>query len=573
MSSPVEKIKDRLDVVDVVSSYIKLEKAGANYKARCPFHSEKSASFFVSPTRQSYHCFGCNKGGDLISFVQEIEGLDFVGALKVLADRAGIELGEFDAKIKKEDDGLYAVMTEATDFFASNLSSNEQAKKYLLDRGLSANSIKNFRIGWAENDWQSLSKHLIGKGFKSDDIIKAGLALPSRNKGAVGVQFYDRFRSRIMFPIFDSAGRTVAFSGRLFGLESNEGKYVNSPQTPLYDKSKILYGFDRAKVAIRREGFVVLVEGQMDLVMSHQAGIENAVAVSGTALTEYHLNIIKRLAPEIVMAFDRDMAGLSASKRAIDMALSMGFEVKAALLPKDMDPADLIKDDPESWRKAVKSSTNIIDFHLSVLGEMNYDSRALKLAVSKEVLPYVARLSNALDKAHFVSRVANFLSVTEDPIWEELNKIKPATDNRSKEARPTQSVVGFAGEKTKAEQTADRLFGIIFWLSEQESPPLSPDNLTASVREILEDEYMNWEQEAQENKNRLSLEAEVHYAGTNKLKEKVDDLLEDLKREKIKDRLNFLWSEIRKAESSGNHELLDRYLKECQTLTKLLNAE
>lgn len=571
MSSPVEKIKERLNIVDIVSSYIKLDKAGANYKARCPFHGEKTPSFFVSPARQNYHCFGCHKSGDLISFVQEIEGLDFVGAMKNLADKAGIELGEFENKNKQAEDKLYGVLAEATDYFASELSANKKATDYLIGRGLSQQTIKDFRLGFADADWQSLSKHLLGKGFSADDIIKAGLALPSKNQGTMGVPFYDRFRSRIMFPLFDSVGRPVAFSGRLFGVESNEGKYVNSPQTALYDKSKILYGFDRAKVAIRREGFAVLVEGQMDLVLSHQVGVENSVAVSGTALTEYHLNLIQRLTTNIVMAFDRDIAGLSASKRAIDMALSKGFEIKAAVIPTGLDPADLIKDNPESWKQSIASAKNIIDFYLAVLAEMNYDSRALKLAVSNEVLPYVARLSNALDRAHFVAKIANFLSVAENPVWEELAKIKISTggqpSNTAVEAKTNQRDI------SKTRQTANRIFGVIFWLSDKESPPLIPGALSTSLKEILEDDYGEWEKTAIADKDRLTLEAEVIYEGSSKLKESIAEALEDLKEEKVKERLTYLWGEIRKAESAGNHELLDRYLKECQTLTKLLNAQ
>lgn len=570
MSSPVEKIKERLDIVDVVASYIKLDKAGANYKARCPFHNEKTPSFFVSPTRQTYHCFGCNKGGDLVSFVQEIEGLDFLGAVKILGDRAGIEVGHFDQKEKEENDGLYRVLAEATDFWANNLADNQAGLDYLKKRGLTNETIKNFRVGFADNDWQSLSKHLLARGFSSEEIIGAGLALPSRNKNTVGVPFYDRFRSRIMFPIFDSAGRPVAFSGRIFGIESNEGKYVNSPQTKLYDKSKILYGFDRAKVAIRREGSAVLVEGQMDLILSHQAGVENAVAVSGTALSEYHLNIIKRLAPEIIMAFDRDIAGLAASKRAIDMALSTGFEVKAASLPKDEDPADLILKSPESWKETIALSSNIIDFYLSVIGDLGYDSRSLKLAVSREVLPYINRLSNALDQAHFVSKVANFLSVSEEPIWEELGKIKTPVESRGKEiSRSAPS--GADRERSRSKNMASDMFGLLFYLEEQSSPPLAPDFLRASLKEILEENYSIWENEFKTERDKLSFRAEVIYAGSEKVKDQVADILEQIKTELIRDKLNVLMSEIKKAESVGDHELLDRHLKECQTLTKLLN--
>lgn len=280
MSSTVEQIKSRLDVVEVIGTYVKLESAGTNLKARCPFHSEKTPSFFVSPSRQSFHCFGCGKGGDIVSFVEEIEGTDFAGALKTLADRAGIKITTFDRKKATEAELQFNILEKATQFFEARLKEEQEAIDYLKKRGLSGKTAKEFRVGYARDSWNSLHAFLRGEKFSDAQMEKVGLVV----RGDKG--YYDRFRGRIMFPIADISGRVIGFSGRLFGgEEENRGaKYVNTPATDLYDKSRVLYGFDKARLEIKREDACILVEGQMDLLMSHQAGAKNTVAVSGQLL-------------------------------------------------------------------------------------------------------------------------------------------------------------------------------------------------------------------------------------------------------------------------------------------------
>jgi DNA primase len=325
MSTPVEQIKARLSIVDVVGSYIKLDKAGSSFKALCPFHNEKSPSFNVSPSRDAYYCFGCNRGGDIFSFVEEIEGIEFVDALKLLADRAGVTLTHDIKENKSEREHLASLMEEATLFYERQLLQNTAVKAYLVDRGLTEETVRSFRIGFAPLEWRAVYDHLRSKHFSDAEIEKAGLVKPTEGK-----EPYDRFRGRVMFPIFDANGRVVAFSGRVFGEQKNKdgsdvAKYINSPETPLYDKSSIMFGYDRAKRAIRTQNFTILVEGQMDLIMSHQAGTENTVAVSGTALTEKHLTLLKRLSDNLVFAFDADEAGLRATARAFRLALALGM--------------------------------------------------------------------------------------------------------------------------------------------------------------------------------------------------------------------------------------------------------
>ena len=311
MKDNVSKIKDRLDVVDVISGYLKLQKAGMNFKARCPFHNEKTPSFVVSPERQVWHCFGCSKGGDIFSFIQDIEGVEFPEALRVLAAKAGIELDSFNPAIKDDKARLYEVCETATKFFEKQFHSNigKLALEYLKNRGVVDSTIQEFRLGFAPNDWNALGTFLKNCGYSENEIVEAGLAI-KRNDGS-GV--YDRFRSRITFPIFDLNGQVVGFTGRIFAessealaKEEGQAKYINTPQTRIYDKGRILYGLNKAKMDIKQTDRCVLVEGNMDALMSYQAGVKNVVASSGTALTLNHLTLLHRYTTNLDFCFDTD---------------------------------------------------------------------------------------------------------------------------------------------------------------------------------------------------------------------------------------------------------------------------
>src|SRR3989339_66129 len=379
MNSPVQQIKERLSIEEIVSSYIKLEKAGANLKAKCPFHNEKTPSFFVSPERGNYYCFGCGAKGDIFTFVEEFEGLDFKGALKILADRAGVSLAQYSREKEGGKEKLYKIMEEATKFFEKNLVADKSVSEYLKTRGLEDKTIKDFRIGFIKEDWRLLYSHLKEIGFTDEEIERAGL-VKRTEKG-----IYDRFRGRIIFPISDSIGRIIAFSGRIFsaqggsasgGEDSNyeQAKYLNSPDTPIFSKSAVLYGLDKAKESIRKNNFSVLVEGQMDLILWHQAGYKNTIASSGTALSDStmakenavsNLELVRRLSNNIVLAFDADRAGFNASNRAAKIALSLGMDVKVVSMPEGIDPADLIsKSGSSAWRQVIKDSKHIIEFLL-----------------------------------------------------------------------------------------------------------------------------------------------------------------------------------------------------------------
>jgi DNA primase len=420
MSSSVEQIKNKIDIVSLVSSYMKLERSGQNWKGKCPFHNEKTPSFFVSPDRGSYYCFGCQAKGDIFNFVQEFEGLDFVGALKVLADRAGVKLEYHDRNEQGETERLHSVMEKAVFFYQKKLSENPAVLKYLKSRGVENETIKKFRIGYAPDEWRSLSDHLISSGNKKQDLLAAGLVkVPEVSPEKI----YDTFRGRIMFPINDSSGRPIAFSGRTLSSDPKIPKYLNSPETILFNKSETLFGLDHAKKSIRIEDFSILVEGQMDLIMLHQIGFSNSVASSGTALTAEHLVKLRRLSNKIVMSFDGDSAGFKAADRSAKIALSLGMDLKLAFLPEGKDPADMALSDPEKLKESIRSAKHIIDFYTDSLLQKGLEPRALGSEIEKNVLPYVARLPSAIERDNFIRSISRKTFIREDALWKDLERV------------------------------------------------------------------------------------------------------------------------------------------------------
>jgi len=426
MSSEIEEIKSRLNIVDVIGSYIKLEKAGINYRACCPFHSEKTPSFFVSPSRQLWHCFGgCNDGGDIFKFVMKIEGIEFVDALKLLAQRAGVELKTFSPdweKAKTKRQTLFDLLEKATSFFIfqlENSKTGKEAKEYLLKRGMKEETIKDWRLGYAPTAWQGLTDYLIGQGFKREDIVEAGLAVQSS-------KLFDRFRGRIMFPIFDLNSQVIGFTGRIFGENKDEAKYLNTPNTLLYDKSKALYGMNKAKMEIRKNDACVLVEGNVDCIMSHQSGVKNCIAVSGTALTPIHLGIIKRYSSNLILAFDMDMAGNNATKKGIDMAINNNFGVKVIGMSSKKDPADIILEEgSESWKKIIQEAKPINHFYFDLaLKNKDINSIEDKKKIVSELLPIFKKIDNTIEQSYWIENLSNKLMIKEEDIRLEMDKVK-----------------------------------------------------------------------------------------------------------------------------------------------------
>ena len=568
MNSPVQKIKERLSIEEVVSSYIKLEKTGVNLKAKCPFHNEKTPSFFISPDRGTYYCFGCGASGDIFTFVEEFEGLDFKGALKLLADRAGVPLKAYSKEMKEaesEKEKLYRAMEKAEKFFISNLETKQI--EYLKSRGLSEKTIKDFGIGFAKDDWRTLYEHLKLTGFSDLEIERAGL-IKKTEKG-----YYDRFRNRIMFPMNDSSGRVIAFSGRITG--EGEPKYLNSPETPIFSKNAVLYGIDKAKDSIRKNNFSVLVEGQMDLILSHQAGYKNTIATSGTALSDStvskenvvsNLGLVRRLSENLVLAFAADKAGASATIRAGKIALSLGMDVKVVDMPDGVDPADLIgKTGSDAWREAIKNSKHVIEFLLSkVLKNYSNDTRKAGREIKGTILPFVNALESSIEKMHFIKKISDLSGISQNALQDDLKKIE-------QEFRYEKEEIKEAGESLTKMYRKDyierKLLGIALWqqsLADVGRPssgrPTSAIDFKA-IFEKLGEVYKKYEVVKQD----LIFEAEVFYTNNEKLENSITEMFLNLEEENINEELSKKMLELRQ---TSNEEIGKKILKEINELNK-----
>ncbi len=447
--SQIEEIKNKLNVLDVIGGYMKLTKTGINYRGICPFHSEKTPSFFVSPTRQMWHCFGCGSGFSIFDFVMKIEGVEFGDALRILANKAGVELKRENVQLRTERQRLYEICELATLFFEKQLESGvgKEVEEYLLKRGITKDSIKKWRLGYSPDTWNGLTDFLVGKDYKREEIIKAGLAIEKDGKSG---ESYDRFRGRIIFPVFDLNSQIVGFGGRVFKQQQETAKYINTPQTLLYDKSNLLYGLNNAKLAVRKQNQCVVTEGYTDVIMCHQAGFENTVAASGTALTSQHLNILKRYSENLVLAFDADIAGDTATKRGISSAQELGFNIKIiGNYLKDSDPADIVLKDSKQWEKYVSEARSIMDYYFdSALSSFDKNTPEGKKEIGKIVLPAIKHLQNKIEQSYWVQKLSETLNIKEEAITEELLKIKtdkiPFTNSRelvneSSLAKPSES--------------------------------------------------------------------------------------------------------------------------------------
>lgn len=588
MSSPVEQIKARLSTADVVGSYLKLVRAGSNFKAVCPFHSEKSPSFFVSPARDVWHCFGCGKGGDQFRFVMEIEGVDFREALHILASRAGVELRPENKEERDERARLFSLLEEMVKFYRAELELYPDVLIYLKNRGVTDASIRDFNLGFSPPEskgWRNGADHAKKNGYTELELEKVGLII--RKEGSS--TYYDRFRSRIMFPISDANGRVIGFSARIFLLPGSEprktadgselAKYINTPQTVLYDKSQVLYAFDKAKVAIRKENACIVVEGQMDAVMAHQAGTTHTVAVSGTALTMPQLQYIKRLCDRLLTSFDMDDAGQSATQRSIDLALDIGFDVKAIEVPGQKDPADLIKENPTHWLDQVAKAEHVILFFLEQ-GLRKWNARDIegKRNITKLVLPLIARVSQAVDKAHWVGKLASHLGVKEDAIWEDLRKLK--VEGRAGSAAPAREEPRIYDTKTRAELLEERILGILFMYAPAMSATLAAELFLGEANRVMLAAFAgsSGNKEAalaalpegiRSVADRLLFEAEMFVTPENADVELVS-CVQEWEREQVKVRLESLTRDIQRAEAVGALDEVARLARQFSDTSKNL---
>ncbi len=425
----VADIKNRLTIEQVVAPYVQLKRAGRSLKACCPFHQEKTPSFVVSPERQLAYCFGCNKGGDMFTFIQEIEGVDFKGAIEILADRAGLEMSEYkmaapvSQETKDHKQVLYGINDETSKFYQDLLRSSKEGKKslqYLENRGFTAATIQEFQVGLSPDSFEATYEHLVQKKCSKKDLLELGLVVA---KDTGGGRVYDRFRLRLMFPIWDAKGRVVGFGGRAL-KKGEQPKYLNSPESPIYHKSDVLYGFDKAKKAIREQDLAVVVEGYMDVMASHQAGIRNVVASSGTALTEAQIKLIKRFTHNVAFAFDTDSAGQDALKRAVELGQHFGLNMRVIQVPEGKDPDECIKQDPALWEKAVAAAPFYLDYYLELAGKQ-HDCSTLegKQKALKEFLPLLKK-AGSMERDHFIKQLGFLLKTDPKFVYDEYNSLK-----------------------------------------------------------------------------------------------------------------------------------------------------
>jgi len=582
--TPIEEIKSRLDIVELVRGYLKLEKSGQNWRAICPFHTEKTPSFFVSPSRQSWHCFGaCNEGGDVFSFLMKIERIDFPEALKILADRTGVRLPQQDPKFRTERNLLFEILERAATIFEKNLREARSPMQYLLDRGLAPETIKTFRLGWSLPSWRGLFDELVKYGYKPEMIERAGLIIKSQDQNAPG--YYDRFRGRIMFPLFDATGRVAGFTGRIFEQDSSSfgkdsgasppAKYVNTPESPVFQKGKMLYGYHLAKNAIAQSSSALLVEGQMDFLAAWQEGIKNVVATSGTALTEIQLSILKRLADNLVLGFDMDKAGDQATERSILVAASLGFNLQVLTLPEGKDISDFTKTHPGELGRLLENPRHLMEYYFAK-AKASYSAETVegRKKYVEYLMPRLKALGSPTERAYWVAELSKEINTPESVLEEELKRSTPFTEGvRFAEESPEEPAS--KPTKTRREMLAERALAFALKFKE-ERPALAAfveyfpdeykalaDSLAAGIKENPNNETVNY----------LGMLADYELGIKPDLNVKTDitRALAELKKVTLKEKLLKAQQELQMAERAKDETEANRLAMEISILTKELS--
>jgi len=592
-----EQIREQIDVADLIQEYLQLKPAGQGaFKAVCPFHSEKSPSFHVSKPKQIWHCFGCDKGGDIFAFIMEIEGIDFVDALKLLAKKAGVELpkytkGNDDNKSRQKDINEFAQKIYVK-FLKSD--SGKIARDYLKSREFDKDIIEKFGFGFSPKSWTSLIEIARKKHIGADELIEAGLASKGK-RGAI-----DKFRNRLMIPLKDHHGNTVGFTARVLD-ENDNPKYMNSPQTKVYDKGAILYGLNLAKTAIKQKGEVIIVEGNLDVVASHKAGVENVVASSGTALTDRQINLLKRYTTTLIFSFDTDNAGFQAARRGMRLASSMGADVRVAQIPPESgkDPDDIVRKDPEAWVKIATNHVDKMDFLFNKLVAKidPRDVKQKKLA-GKEFLPEISALSDTIEKEHWLKKFANFLDIDINVVRQYINSNNQQR-HQQQQQRAKQANIQENTAKKLPEVQDDTLLNSIFEIaiSKRELAKIVLENI--EITEITHDWYTSLytaidfvynspntqsskksffetlrtyllEQEATTTRfNRLALQQNIGTTDQVSIKDATTELkllIDQLKLRSKKEQRRIILADLRRAEQSGDDKKVKDLMRRYQTL-------
>ncbi|TAM36030.1 DNA primase [bacterium] len=576
----LEDILGRVDVVELISGYIPLKKSGRNFKANCPFHNEKTASFMVSPDRQIYHCFGCGESGNAFKFLMRHERMDFPEAVELLAKKAGVELPKQEsperALASSLSAQLYKVNELAVSFYENNLyAENGQAvREYLAKRGISHKTAKEFHLGFAGQGWDHLINFLRSKNVSLALMEKAGLVLPKDGGG-----YYDRFRSRVIFPIFDIRMRPIGFGARV--LDKSLPKYLNSPETPVYTKGKNLFGLNLSKDHIRDADSAIIVEGYLDFIIPYQAGMKNIVASQGTALTLEQIRLLKRYTNNAVMIYDGDTAGQIATLRSLDMLIEEGMNVKIVPLPKGLDPDALVRlKGAADFKLMVDNAAGLFDYKLEVL-KSRHDMKEAhgKSRIASEMLLTINRFDNAILRAEYSKRLSEEIDIPENCVLEELNKLKP--DKRAQE-KPSFSISGGASLINPAEKML-----IKFMLEEKEliekimqelEPSDFQDTRTAKVVSTMLDLFSRGKNIApslllnyfsEDDASSLLCESMFMPELAEEEREKaLNDCIRRIKVERLKSKRERLHTQIKSAQNSGDEKRLSGLIREFHDLIK-----
>ena len=565
MAKDVDLIKEKVDLVDFLKSYLTLTPTGRNFKAICPFHQEKTPSFFVSPERKIWHCFGCGLGGDVIKFAMLYEHLEFPEALKFLAEKAGIQIRTLNPSEQREFGVLYDLNEEAVRFYKKNLSLNEKALAYLKERGLKPEIIEEFNLGFAPYG-EELVKFLIKNGHDIRDIARAGLA--QRNTRGL---YKDKFQERIIFPISNQVGKVVAFTGRIMPDSSGkdpEGspKYLNSPETVIFNKSKVLYGFDKSKQYVSDKNSVIIVEGQMDFLMMWQAGVKNMVAVSGTGLTEDHLSRLRRFADTVTVSFDKDKAGIKALERSLDHFHKFDFNVKVLDLGKFKDPADACRDNPEFIKTALSWSKPALSYLMDLyFGSRSYKEGGIasKKRIMRHILLKIRALRSAVEKGIWIKEASRESGIPENDLREELNDLNKETfKNEEKD------LIDENDKSDKIEEVARKLTAISLTKKEfldilKNEINLLPDNFAKIIRGDKESD------------DTALVELEASYVSSSldekTIRKEFNDLLKKLKVISMNKTKSSIKKALTEAQNSNDEEKVTNLLSQFSDISKKLN--
>ncbi|MGM0628970.1 MAG: DNA primase [Patescibacteria group bacterium] len=559
MSSDAERIKEILNIADVVGDYIELQPAGLRYKAKCPFHNEKTPSFVVSPDRGTYHCFGCGVSGDIFSFVQEFEGVDFRGALKLLADKAGVEISvSKGGAFKEKKEKLFYATEEAANFFEENMEKSSVAQKYMKERGVLEKTLKDWRIGYALEGWRTLHDRLLQRDVVIQDMKDAGLIREKEEKR------YDTFRDRIVFPIFDASGYIIAFSGRALNPTDKAPKYLNSPDTDIFNKSEVLYGLNKAGRSIRKRGYVIMVEGQFDLIMSHQAGMDNTVALSGTSVTEAHIQRLKRFTDNILLAFDSDDAGMRSAYRASALAMRQGMDVKIANLPEGKDPADCIRESRSEWKNILTEAPHAVLHTLDYIKNSFPQERNRLKAIREITFPLLVLVKSEMDRSYFLGAIAESMNVpvenvkadAEDYMKNNEEKEHASGEFIDKSEKKESVMYNYHKGLTKANRAVKLMAVILNWLERSSDPIYSLDDLKDQIlkadKEFAE-QVSSYSVEPDSDKEIVEAETRLESIDTSGILSYSDELVYQYKTARLEERMDELQKKI-KGGSVGEEE-------------------